>query len=132
MENGSTTSKAGRWAGWIISVLCTLFMLMDAVMKIIKERHAIEGSNQIGWPVDLIQPLGIVLLLCTILYIIPRTCILGAILLTGYLGGAIAVMARAQAPGHPFIFPIIIGVLGWAGIFFRDARLRSLIPVRSN
>ena len=132
MENVQKNSKAGLWAGWIITGLCTLFMLMDATMKIMMEKHAVDSAPQLGWPVDLIQPVGIVLLISTILYVIPRTCVLGAILLTGYLGGAVAIMLRAQAPGHPFVFPVIIAVLVWAGIFFRDARLRSLIPFRKN
>jgi len=132
MQNGSTTSKAGLWTGWIITILCTLFMLMDAVMKIIKEKHSLDGCAQIGWPVELIQPIGIILLICTILYIVPRTSILGAILLTGYLGGAVSVMARAQAYHHPYLFPVIIGVLVWAGLYFRDASLRRMIPIRRN
>jgi len=132
MENVQKNSKAGLRAGWIITVLVTLFMLMDATMKIIMEKHVVASSPQMGWSVDLIQPLGIVLLISTVLYAIPRTCVLGAILLTGYLGGAVAIMARAQVPGHPFIFPAIFGALAWAGIFFRDERLRSLIPFRKN
>lgn len=130
MENTQKTSKASFRAGWIITILVTLFMLMDAVMKIIKAKPAVDNSPQIGWPIDLLQPVGMVLLISTLLYVIPRTCVLGAILLTGYLGGAVAIMLRAQAPGHPFLFPVIFGVLVWAGIFLRDARLRSLLPVR--
>ena len=126
MENQQSNPKAKLWAGWIITILCTIFMLLDAIMKIIMEKHAVDSSGQIGWPVDLIQSLGIVLLICTLLYVIPRTALLGAILLTGYLGGAVAIMARVQVSGHPFVFPLIVGLLVWAGIFFRDARLRSL------
>jgi len=132
MENVQKKSKAWLWTGWTISILSTLFMLMDAIMKIIMEKHAVDSSPQIGWPIDLLQPLGIVLLICTMLYIIPRTAVVGAILLTGYLGGAVAIMARAQAPGHPFLFPVVFGVLIWAGLFFRDNRVRSIIPFRRN
>lgn len=130
METVKKISKAAKWTGWIISILVTLFMLLDAVMKIIKEAHSVEGSAQLGWPADHLQDIGTALLVSTILYIIPRTSILGAILLTGYLGGAVAVMLRAMSPGHPYLFPVVFGVLVWAGIWFRDARLRTLIPFR--
>ncbi|MEO6285524.1 MAG: DoxX family protein [Dyadobacter sp.] len=118
-------SNKGLLAGKIISALCILFLLFDAIMKIIKESHSIEGSAQLGWPVDQVQSIGIVLLIATILYIIPRTAILGAILLTGYLGGAIAIMVRA---GQPLYFALTFGVLVWAGLYLRDEKLRKLIP----
>lgn len=114
-------------AGKIISALCILFLLFDAIMKIIKESHSIEGSAQLGWPVDQVQSIGIALLISTILYIIPRTAILGAILLTGYLGGAIAIMVRA---GQPLYFAAVFGILVWAGLYLRDEKLRKLIPFK--
>ena len=130
METVNKNSKAALWTGWIITTLVTLFMLFDAIMKIVKEAHSVEGSTQLGWPVEHIQDIGIALLISTILYAIPRTAILGAILLTGYLGGAAAVMVRAMMPGHPFLFPVVVGILAWAGIYFRDAKLRTLVPFR--
>jgi hypothetical protein len=111
-------------AGKIISALCVLFLLFDAIMKVIKESHSIEGSAQLGWPVDQVQSIGIVLLLSTILYIIPRTAILGAILLTGYLGGAIAIMVRA---GQPLYFALVFGILVWVGLCLRDEKAKRLI-----
>ena len=130
MENTTKPSKAARITGWVISILTILFLLMDAGMKIAMTAPSVQGSGQLGWPVSDIQPIGIVLLICTIIYIIPATAVLGAILLTGYLGGAVSIMARTQMPGHPFIFPVIFGILVWAGLYFRDVRLRTLIPFR--
>ncbi|HEY4789604.1 MAG TPA: DoxX family protein [Bacteroidales bacterium] len=130
METSKPYSKKLLWTGRVISILCVLFLLLDAIMKVVKSAPSVQGSVQIGWPVDTIQGIGIVLLLCTALYIIPRTAILGAILLTGYLGGAVAVMLRAATPGHPYIFPVIFGILVWAGLFLRDHKLRDLIPIR--
>ena len=127
MQTPPHTSKKAMWTGWIISGLCILFLLFDAIMKIIREAHSIEGSVQLGWPENRVQSIGIVLLIATILYIIPRTAILGAILLTGYLGGAIAIMVRVD---KPLYFALVFGVLVWAGLYFRDHKLRQLIPLR--
>jgi len=124
------SGKGARWTGRIISIILVLFLLMDAIMKVVKATPSMEGSVQLGWPQSEVQSIGIVLLAATILYIIPRLSILGAILLTGYLGGATSVMVRAMQPGHPYIFPIIFGVLVWAGLFLRDEKLRTLIPFR--
>ncbi|MHA4741818.1 DoxX family protein [Dyadobacter sp. MSC1_007] len=126
-ETAKNQSSKGVLAGKIISALCILFLLFDAIMKVIKESHSIEGSAQLGWPVDQVQSIGIALLISTILYIIPRTAILGAILLTGYLGGAIAIMVRA---GQPLYFAAVFGVLVWAGLYLRDEKLRKLIPFK--
>ncbi len=120
-------SKGGLWTGRMLNILCLLFLTFDAVMKIIKEKHSIEGSVKLGWPENLIQPLGIVLLVCTIILAIPRTAILGAVLVTAYLGGAVSSMVRI---GEPFFFPIIFGILIWAGLYLRDAKVRSFIPLR--
>lgn len=118
-----TTKKAGL-VRWIISALCILFLLFDAIMKVIKEIHSIEGSVALGWPEHLIQPIGIALLVSTILYAVPRTAFIGAILLTGYLGGAIAIMVRA---GQPLYFALIFGILVWTGLYLRDEKLRTFL-----
>lgn len=129
MDTLKTTSSKGMfWTGRIISYLCILFLLFDAIMKVIKEKHTIEGSAKLGWPLEAIQPTGIVLLICTILYMIPRTAIMGAILLTAYLGGATAVMVYAR---QPFYFSVIFGILVWAGIYLRNAKLRGLVPMET-
>ncbi|WP_031529126.1 DoxX family protein [Dyadobacter crusticola] len=117
-------SSKGVLAGKIISALCVLFLLFDSIMKVIKESHSIEGSAQLGWPVDQVQSIGIVLLLSTVLYIIPRTAVLGAILLTGYLGGAIAIMVRA---GQPLYFALVFGILVWVGLCLRDDKVKRII-----
>lgn len=121
-------SRKTIWTGRAISILCTAFLLFDAIMKIILEHHSIEGSVQLGWPRQGIQGIGITLLISTVLYIIPRTAVLGAVLVTAYLGGAVAVMARL---GVPFYFPIAFGVLLWVGLFLREPRLRLLFPIKS-
>ena len=127
-NTASASIPKGRlWTGRIISWLCILFMLFDASMKIILDHHSVEGSAKVGWSAGMLQPLGSTLLICTILYAIPRTAILGAILLTAYLGGATAENIRA---GFPLWFSVIFGILVWLGIWLRDDRLRSEIPIR--
>jgi hypothetical protein len=115
------------WAGRVLSALPVLMLLMSAVMKFIKPEDVVKGFAQLGWDESLSLALGIVELTCTILYVIPRTSVLGAILVTGYLGGATATHVRI---GDPFIIPIALGVLVWLGLFLRDQRLRALIPLR--
>src|ERR1700704_244523 len=123
-------SKTMLWAGRIMSALPVLFFLMDGVMKLVKPPIVVTSTVQLGYPESVILPLGIVLILCTLLYIVPRTSVLGAILLTGYLGGAVATHVRVGAGAFPIVFPIILGALVWGGLFLRDERIRALIPVR--
>lgn len=129
-QSKAFSGKGARWAGRIITGIIVLFLFMDAIMKVVESGPAMEGSAQLGWPEQAVQSIGIVLLLATILYVIPKTSILGAIILTGYLGGATAVMVRAMQPGHPYWFPLVFGVLVWAGLFLRDENLRAMIPFR--
>ncbi len=129
-QSKTFSGKGALWTGRIITGVIVLFLLMDALMKVVESGPAMEGSVQLGWPSTAVQGIGIVLLLATILYVIPRTSILGAIILTGYLGGATAVMLRAMQPGHPYLFPVVFGVLVWAGLFLRDEKLRTMIPLR--
>ena len=124
------SSKGVLWTGRIITGIIVLFLLMDAIMKVVESGPAMEGSVQLGWPESAVQGIGIVLLSATILYIIPRTSVLGAIILTGYLGGATSIMVRAMQPGHPYLFPVVFGALVWAGLFLRDEKLRTMIPLR--
>ena len=125
----SMTSNSSIWTGRIISALLILFLLFDATIKLLKAAAAVQGTVQAGYPEAVVRPLGIVLLLCVLLYSIPSTSILGAILLTGYLGGATATMVRTSNP--LFWIPVICGVLIWLGLFLQDARLRVLIPLRA-
>jgi hypothetical protein len=123
-------SKKALWTGRILSTLVALFLLMDGVMKLFKPKFVVDGTVQLGWPPSVIIPLGIVLTAATLLYIIPMTSILGAILLTGYLGGAVATHVRAQQGAFEILFPVIMGALIWGGLLLRDSRLRGLIPLR--
>ena len=124
-------SKGSLWTGRILGALSTLFLLMDGVMKLIKPAPVVEATVRLGYPESVIQSLGVILLVCTILYTIPRTSILGAILLTGYLGGAVAANVRIGNPlfSHT-LFPVYVALLVWGGLYLRDRRLRGLIPVR--
>jgi DoxX-like family len=124
-------SKGRLWTGRIMSALPALFLLVDGVGKLIKPAPVVEGTVQLGYPESVLLGLGIVLLTCTVLYTIPRTAILGAILLTGYLGGAIATHVRVGSPLFSHIlFPVYLAVLIWGGLYLRDERLRALIPLR--
>ncbi len=120
------------WAGRIMSGLPALFLLLDGVGKLIKPAPVVEGTLRLGYPESVIIPLGIVLLACTLVYVIPRTSVLGAILLTGYLGGAVATHVRAGDGWFPILFPVILGALLWGGLYLRDERLRALIPTGSS
>ncbi|MGA8142760.1 MAG: DoxX family protein [Candidatus Acidiferrales bacterium] len=122
------TSKAALWTGRILSGLIVLLMLFTSAFGFIKPDLAREGMAHLGYPYSLNMALGIVMLACTLIYAIPQTSILGAILLTGYFGGATASHVRI---GEPFYFPVAIGVLAWVAVYLRDHRLRSLVPFRS-
>jgi hypothetical protein len=124
-------SKKALWAGRIMSAIPSLFLLLDAAMKLAKPEPVVEATARLGYPDSIIVSLGIVLLTCTVLYLIPRTAVLGAILLTGYLGGAVATHVRVGEGPFPILFPVIVGALLWGGLYLRDARLRELVPLRS-
>jgi len=131
-EAVAASSPAGNpkwmiWLGWVLSILPVLGLVMSAVFKFLKPADLIKEFGRLGWPENLAFGLGIVEIVCTILYVIPQTSVLGAILLTGYLGGATATHVRI---GDGFVPPIVMGVMIWLGLFLRDARLRALIPLR--
>ena len=125
------TTKATLWAGRILSVLAVLFLLFDGVIKVLNLAPAVEATTQLGYPESLVIGIGIIELISLAIYAIPRTSVLGAILLTGYLGGAIATQVRVGSPLFSTAFPIIIGALIWGGLFLREERLRALIPLRA-
>jgi hypothetical protein len=114
------------WIGRVISGLVVLMLTFSAVMKLINHAEVAKEFTRLGWP-EIAWGLGIVEIVCTIIYAIPQTAVLGAILLTGYLGGATATHVRID---DPFYGPVIGGVLVWLGIYLRDARLRALVPLR--
>ena len=124
----SENSKAMLYTGRVVSVLVILFMLFDGTIKVLRLAAAVEGTVQVGYPASLVVPIGVAALVSIILYAIPQTSVFGAILLTGYLGGATATTVRMENP--LFFIPVVIGVLAWGGLFLRDGRLRALIPLR--
>lgn len=131
LQGTEIISKKGVWTGYIISSVSGLFLLMDGVMKLFKPEVVVKPTIELGYNESVIIPLGVVLLACTILYIIPRTAVLGVILLTGYLGGAVATHVRVGTADFSIVFPIILGILLWLGLYLRDERLRALVPLRS-
>jgi hypothetical protein len=124
-----SVSKAALWTGCAMSALPVLALVMSAVMKLMKSAPVLQGFAHFGYQEGTIIPLGIVELGCAVLYVIPQTSILGAILCTGYLGGAIATTFRV---GEGYAPALILGVLVWGGLFMRDPRIRALIPIRKN
>ena len=124
-------SKGMLWAGRIMSALPALFLILDAAMKLAMLDIVVETTVKMGYPQSVILGLGIVLLASSVIYLIPQTSVLGAIVLTGYLGGAVATHVRVGDGMFPICFPIILGALIWGGLVLRDARLRSLLPLRT-
>jgi hypothetical protein len=124
--------KTKLWAGRIMSALAILFLLFDSVIKVMKLAPAVEGTTQLGYPESVVVGIGIIELVCFVVYLIPRTSVLGAILLTGYFGGAVASHVRIGSPLFTHVlFPIYVAVLIWGGLVLREGRLRALIPLRS-
>jgi hypothetical protein len=134
MLSGSQTAAVSGvtlWTGRIMSGLPALFLLCDGIMKLVKPAPVVKATTELGYPEDVILGLGIVLLACTTLYLIPRTAVLGAILLTGYLGGAVATHVRVGDGLFSITFPVIFGALLWGGLCLRDSQVRALLPLRS-
>jgi small-conductance mechanosensitive channel len=131
MEAIAAPSKGQLWTGRVLSTLAVLFLLFDATLKFIKPQVVIEGTIALGYSVTVITPLAITLLICTILYIVPMTRVLGAILLTAYLGGAVATHVRHGDPLFSHIlFPTYLGAFLWLGLYLRDPALRNFVPFR--
>jgi hypothetical protein len=119
------------WVGRILSGLVVLFLVFDGAIKLVPIEAVTESLTELGYPVELARGLGVLVLVCTILYVIPRTAVLGAILLTGLLGGAIATHLRVGSPLFThLLFGAYLGVMAWGGLFLRDERVRALIPLR--
>jgi len=118
-------------SGRILSGLAIAFLLFDSGMKIARVPAAVEGTVQLGYPAETILGIGLVQLVCLALYAAPRTAVVGALLLTGYLGGAVATQVRVGNPLFSHIlFPTYVAALVWGGLYLRDARLRALVPFR--
>jgi hypothetical protein len=130
MDNVSETrpvSKGALWTGRVLSALPALLLIFSAALKLARPEWAMKGFVEAGFPERLSVPLGVVELTCTLIYLIPQTSVLGAILLTGYLGGATATTVRI---GQPWVMPVLVGVVVWLGLFLREPRLRELAPLR--
>jgi hypothetical protein len=125
---GSDTGRGMLVGGHVLSTFVALFLFFDGGARLVRFAPYVEGTVKFGYADHLASSIGLVLILSTLLYVIPRTAVLGAILLTGYLGGATASQLRADDPW--FLFPVAFGVLAWGGLYLRDARLRALIPLR--
>ena len=130
-DQQTSVSRSSPWAGRIVSGLPALFLLVDGVAKLFKPAAVVDTTVMLGHSEGVIIPIGIVLLVCTVLYLVPATSVLGAILLTGYLGGAAATHVRAEQGLFSIVFPIIFGILIWLGLYLRDVRLRALVPLRN-
>lgn len=126
-QSGGVISNAQRWTGRILSALLVLFLLLDGTMKLFKPAPVLQATAQLGYPEYDVVPIGLILLLCTLLYVLPRTAVFGAILLTGYFGGAIASQVRAANPAFNVIFAVLLACLLWLALWLRDARVRKLL-----
>lgn len=126
-----SVSRKSLWAARIVSGLVGLFLLVDGVAKLFKPAVVVDETIRLGYSESFIIPNGIILIICTILYLIPATSVLGAILLTGYLGGAVATHVIAGDGWFTIIFAIVFGVLIWLGLYLHDLRLRALVPLRA-
>src|SRR5262245_61977268 len=122
----SPASTFRLWAARVTSAAPAMFLLVDGVMKLVKPEVVVKATVELGYSESVILPLGIVLLVCTVLYLIPQTAVLGGILLTGYLGGAVATHVRAGQGAFRISFPVVIGALLWIGLVLRDVRLFKL------
>ena len=126
-QNTSTAAKVGR----VCTGLAALFLAFDTALKVLKLQPAVEGTIALGYPVDSVLWIGIIELVCLVMYLVPRTSVLGGLLLTGYLGGAVATHVRISNPllTHT-LFPVYVALLLWGGLYLREQRLRALVPLR--
>ena len=126
-----TGGKKRLVAAFILTGFSGLFLIFDTVMKLLQLAPAVQGTAQLGYPAGSVFWIGLIELLCLVLYLVPGTAVLGALLLTGYLGGAIATHVRVGSPllSHT-LFPIYVAVLVWGGLYLREPRLRALLPWR--
>jgi len=126
------STRTATIVGYICTGLVALFLTFDTVLKVLRLGPAVEGTSALGYPADSVVWIGIIELVCLVLYLVPSTSVLGAVLMTGYLGGAVATHVRISSPllSHT-LFPIYVGLLLWGGLYLREKRLRSLVPLRN-
>jgi hypothetical protein len=118
------------WTGRVLTALGVLFLVFDAVIKVMEIQPVVDSFNLLGIPTGLAPAIGFLMLACLAVYLIPRTSVLGAILLAGYLGGAIALQLRIGAPTFNLVFPLIVAAFIWGGLYLRDPLLRTILPLR--
>ena len=124
-------STSQRWAGRVLSSTAVLFLLFDSAGKLLQVQPVMEGTIRLGYPPGIVFGLGVTLLTCVAAYLVPRTSVLGALLLTGYLGGAVATHVRVESPLFTHVlFPTYVAVLLWSGLLLRDPQLRAFLPMR--
>lgn len=130
---GQDPSRKALWGGRILSGLVTAFMLLDASMKVLRLEVAVQGTTSLGYPEGVVVPLGLVQLACLVLYWMPRTAVLGAVLWTGYLGGAIATHVRLGNPLFSHVlFPVYVAAMFWGGLWLRDRHVRTVLPLHTH
>jgi len=127
-----SSAKKRSTAGYVLTGLVAAFLTFDTVMKLLQLAPAVQGTTELGYPAGTVVVIGAIELVCLVLYLIPRTSVLGALVLTGYLGGAIATHVRVGSPlpTHT-LFPIYVALLVWGGLYLRESRLRGLLPFRT-
>lgn len=127
-----SSAKKRSTAGYVLTGLVAAFLTFDTVMKLLQLAPAVQGTTELGYPAGTVVVIGAIELVCLVLYLIPRTSVLGALVLTGYLGGAIATHLRVGSPlpTHT-LFPIYVALLVWGGLYLRESRLRALLPFRT-
>jgi len=128
-DRAAPSSTTLLWVGRVASAIPVLMILFAATAKLMRVPAVVQGMVQYGIPASLVIPIGVIELTCTVVYLVPQTAVLGAILLTGLLGGAI--FTNVRVGDRSFVLPLLFGVLVWAGLFLRDGRLRALIPLRT-
>jgi hypothetical protein len=131
IRTNHTDSRRALWTGRVLSGLAAAFLIFDSVGKLLEVQPVIDGTRQLGYPPEIVFSLGVTLLSCLLTYLVPRTSMLGAVLLTGYLGGAVATHVRVGNPLFTHVlFPTYVAALLWGGLMLRDARLRAFLPWR--
>lgn len=127
----TTASSATVWTARILRGLAVLFLTFDVVIKLVQAAPAVQGTTELGYAANLVLPIGLIELVCLVLYVLPPTSVLGAVLFTGYLGGAIATHVRLGNPLFSHVlFPIYVALLLWGGLYLQEPRLRALLPIR--
>jgi DoxX-like family len=129
LDSSVAPSRGALWTGRVLTILTLLFLLFDAFGKFAKPAPVTDAFTRLGMPIATSVTIGVLLTVCTILYAIPRTAVLGAVLLTGYLGGAVAIHLRAGSTLFETIFPVLLGMLAWLGIYLRCRTLRLVLPL---